>query len=116
MDKFVAIQSWSLVAFANEFGEPSTQETESGYCLVFTDSHDHDTYVSISNKLPAITEEYLEDNYQSLQVVQTPPDAATVARRKARAAEGKKTQMESYVLCPKGESKRKALKLSFLKK
>ena len=108
------LNAWSFVQFGCEHGNVSTQETENGSCLVFTDPATNvDTYVSISHKLPTIDESYLAANYSNLQVIETAPDAATLAKRQARAAQGLPTQMRSFVLCPKGESKRKALSFDF---
>lgn len=108
------LDSWSFIQFGMERGLPSIQETETGECMVFTNPKTNkDTYVSISSKLPAITDDYLNANFNNLQIIQTQPDAATLAKRQARAAQGLPTQMESYVLCPKGESKRHALSFDF---
>lgn len=111
-----------LVAFCAMAGEPvGTQTCKAGTdeefeALVFNDPlKDEDTYVSISSKLPQnITLQYLIDNANNLQVVEIEPDAATVARRKERASRGEKTQMKSYVLCPKGAGTRTLFKGSLL--
>ena len=114
MSTFNALRTWSFIAFCENFGDSiSTQECNNGsICLVFTNPSGEDTLVSISKKLPEVTDEFLADNYLQLQVCQTQPDAETLQRRQQRLANGEKCQMESYVLCPKGEGKRKQLAFS----
>lgn len=118
---FQAISHMSFTAFAYSHGIPSTQKTKSGKtCLVFTNpTNDEDTYVSISEKLgitPENAEAFLNENYESLQIVQTAVPEDVAEERKARAEAGEATQMESYVLCRKGEGTRKKLNLSFLQR
>lgn len=109
----------SFTAFCFSHGVPSTQKTKSGKtCLVFTDPRtDAETYVSISEKLGLNqdnAEEFLNNNFESLQVVQTEVPAEVMQERLKRAETGEPTQMESYVLCKKGEGTRKKLNLAFL--
>lgn len=118
---FQAISHMSFTAFAHSHGIPSTQKTKAGKtCLVFTNStNDEDTYVSISEKLgitPENAEAFLNENYESLQIVQTAVPEEVAEERKARAEAGEATQMESYVLCRKGEGTRKKLNLAFLQR
>ena len=117
------IDSWSFLAFGCSHGDLSIQEckTPDGKdtfnALVFTNpATDVDTMVGISRNLGDvnITEEWLMANYDSLQVVQVKPDEETIARRKARLASGKACQLESYILCRKGESpKRRKIAFDF---
>lgn len=126
---FNPLNSWSFTSFTSSRGIPNVQQVKtangSRMALVFEHPITGDeTYVSISNKLienfgtKEQAEEYLDAHYLDLQVCQTEPDADTMARRKERALErakeGKKTQLESFVLCPKGEGTRKRLNLAFL--
>lgn len=88
--------------------------------MVFTDPRtDKDTYVSVSEKL-GITqenaEEYLNENFEGLQVVQTEVPEDIMAERLARQEAGEDVQLESYVLCRKGEGTRRKLNLSFLQR
>ena len=130
----------SFTAFIHSHGIPETQLTASGKtCLVFTNpKNDKETFFSISEKL-GITQENADDvineKFADLQVCETevPEDilAERQAREEARLAAleaGKRTyewggksceaskpvQMESYVLCPKGQGTRKKLNLAFL--
>ena len=117
------IDSWSFLAFGCSHGDLSIQEckTPDGKgtfnALVFTNpATDVDTMVGISRNLGDvnITEDWLMDNYDSLQVVEVQPDMETINRRKARLAAGKKCQMKSYILCRKGESpKRRKIAFDF---
>lgn len=118
---FQAISHLSFTAFAYSHGIPSTQKTKSGKtCLVFTDPRtDAETYVSISEKLNITqdnAEDFLNENFEDLQVVQTEVPEDVMKDRLARAEAGKATQMESYVLCRKGEGTRRKLNLSFLQR
>lgn len=111
MERPAILRNIGLIAFCASYGEPIGLQECTGTdgtkfnALVFNDPlRDTDTMVSISSKLPqAPTLEYLAQNAKNLQVVELQPDAATIARRQERAANGQRTQMESYVLCPKGE-------------
>jgi len=110
------LNSWSFIGFGMSHGDVATQPTANGgKCLVFTDPiSNKDTYVSISHKLPEdLTREYLIENARNLQVIETQPDAESLARRNERAAQGLPTQMESYVLCPKSEGTRKSLAIDW---
>ena len=118
---FQAISHMSFTAFCYSHGVPSTQKTKSGKtCLVFTDpTTDKDTYVSISEKLGLTSEnaeDFLNENFEGLQIVQTEVPEEVMKERLARAEAGEATQMESYVLCRKGEGTRKKLNLSFLQR
>jgi hypothetical protein len=118
---FQAISHMSFTAFCYSHGVPSTQKTKAGKtCMVFTDPKtDKDTYVSISEKL-GITqenaEEFINDNFENLQVVQTEVPNDVMEEREARAEAGEDVQFESYVLCRKGEGTRKKLNLAFLQR
>ena len=105
-----------LVAFCAKYGEPvGTQECEFGdskfNAIVFKNPlTDTETLVGISSKLPADPSfDYLVENAANLQVCQIEPDPETIARREARRAQGLKTQMESYVLCPVGNGAKRHL-------
>lgn len=116
------LNSWSFLAFGCSHGDLSIQECKGPdgstfNALVFTNPmNDEDTLVGISRNLGDvnITEDWLMANYDSLQVVEVQPDMETINRRKARLAAGKKCQMESYILCRKGESpKRRKIAFDF---
>lgn len=118
---FQAISHMSFTAFCYSHGVPSTQKTKSGKtCLVFTDpTTDAETYVSISEKLNITqdnAEDFLNKNFEGLQIVQTEVPEDVMRDRLARAEAGEATQMESYVLCRKGEGTRKKLNLAFLQR
>jgi len=119
---FSPIDSFSFLQFCMLHGDPNVQETSNGECLVFNDPlTGKDTYVAISSRLEEpVTKEFLNANYATLQVCQTEPDEETLARRrelqkqydeeaKANGTKPRKVQMESYVLCRQGQSKRKSL-------
>ena len=112
---FSPIRTFTFLGFVSSFGEPSLQKTKAGKdCLVFTNPiSGEDTYVSISNKLPEVTEDYLMAEMGNLQICETQPDEETQARRAERAANGEPTQMESYVLCRKGEGTRRKLNINW---
>ena len=125
----------SFTAFIHSYGIPETQLTSTGKtCLVFTNPKtDRETFVSISDKLSINqdnADDVINERFAELQVVQTEVPADILAERqereKARLAAlqaGERTykwngkdveasrpvQMESYVLCRKGEGTRKKL-------
>ena len=125
---FIVEDRYTFLQFCSEKGDPATQPTKSGKtCLVFTNPlTNEDTYVSISSKIledenvGQIDLDFLNKEYAGLEVLKTPTPADVLESRKALQEEylleaqklgtkPRKVQMESYVLCRKGQGTRKTL-------
>ena len=112
------LNNWSLVMFGAEHGNAyvapmKNKTTGEEYTSVVFDNGATKTFVSISENLGDIDEDYLVNNYEDLQVIELQPDPEVIKARKAKKARGEAVQMESYMLCMRGEGTWKRVALDF---
>lgn len=102
------INSWSLIAFAREFGpkmftgDCTNKETgEVFQACSFGSSRDASdkTLVHFSQNLGALSVSEIAANKDSLQVVELKVQPDVLARRKSKGQ-----QLQSYILCSVGEN------------
>ena len=100
------IRSWTLFAFAKQFGGKlsvgtcTNQGTGDTYPACTFDNGEKRTFVGFGESLKdGLSTAEIVKRKDSLQVVQLQPDAETIARRREKG-----TQEETYKLCVVGEN------------
>ena len=118
MAKNDIINNWSLVAFGVDHGTAyvapmKNKSTGEEYQSLVFDNGTTKTFVSISENLGDIDEDYLCNNYEDLQVIELQPDKDVLKARREKAKRGEQVQMESYMLCMRGQGTWKKVALDF---